>query len=177
MNKRIVTANIKSAYGWKFKNVPKFYRDEFERTGERLNQLESDINIGFEKDQREIILKHLEGLARKNVVIDLRIPLSKIPEGSPHHLDNENEIIKFDKVNYSELIISRIEKGRKVEIANGTIKLNLDYGAITNLFTRLYVNMEIYATFEDNIVLLEDEMNSKIRLIIWGVMNGKPIYY
>lgn len=177
MNKRIVTANIANAYGWRFRNVPKSYRGEFERTEERINQLHSDINIGFEKDQRGLLLKHLEGLARKNVVVDIRIPFNEIPTNSPHHLDNEKEIIEFEKISFKELIISRIEKGRKVQIEEGLIRLDLDYNAITNLFTRLYVNMEMYATIEDNIVLLEDESNSPIRLVIWGVMNGKPIYY
>lgn len=177
MNKRVVTANIKNAYGWRFKNVPKIFRGEFERSEERLNQLHSDLNIGFEKSQRELILKHLEGLVRKNVVVDIRIPLSETPKDSPHHLDNQNEIMDFEKVSYEDLIISRVEKGRKVEIANRTIKLSLDYNALTDLFTRLYVNMEIYATVEDNLVLLKDEENSQVRLVIWGVMNGKPIYY
>lgn len=177
MNKRIVTVNIKNAYGWRFKNVPKIFRGEFERSEERLDQLHSDLNIGFEKNQRGLLLKHLEGLARKNVVVDISIPLKDTPKDSPHHLDNQKEIMDFEKISYEELIISRIEKGRKVEIANRTIKLSLDYNAITNLFTRLYVNMEIYATVEDNIVLLKDEENSQIRLVIWGVMNGKPIYY
>lgn len=177
MNKRIVTANIENAYGWRFKNVPKSYRGEFERTDERINQLHSDINIGFEKDQRVLLLKHLEGLARKNVVVDIRIPLKEIPKDSPHHLDNQRELIDFEKEGFKELIISRVESGRKIQIEEGVIKLYLDYNAITNLFTRLYVNMEIYATIEDNVVLLEDETNSQIRLVIWGVMKGKPIYY
>jgi len=177
MNRRIVTAKIENAYGWRFENVPKSFRGEFERTEERLNQLHSDINIGFEKDQRVLLLKHLEGLARKNVLVDIRIPLKEIPKDSPHHLDSQKEIIDFEKVRFKELIISRVEKGRKVQIEEGVIKLNLDYNAITNLFTRLYVNMELYATIEDNIVLLEDETNSRIRLVIWGVMKGKPIYY
>jgi hypothetical protein len=177
MDKRIVTANIKNAFGWRFKNVPKIYKGEFERSEDRLNQLHSDLNIGFEKDQRELILKHLEGLVRKNVVVDIRIPLDETPKNSPHHLDNQNEIIDFEKISFKELIISRVEKGRKVEIVNGTIKLALDYNALTNLFTRLYVSMEIYATIEDNLILLKDEENSQVRLVIWGVMNGKPIYY
>jgi hypothetical protein len=132
MDKRIVTANIKNAFGWRFKNVPKIYKGEFERSEDRLNQL---------------------------------------------HSDNQNEIIDFEKISFKELIISRVEKGRKVEIVNGTIKLALDYNALTNLFTRLYVSMEIYATIEDNLILLKDEENSQVRLVIWGVMNGKPIYY
>lgn len=177
MDKRIVTANIKNAYGWKFKNVPKMYRGEFERSEDRLNQLHSDLNIGFEKDQRALILKHLEGLVRKNVVVDISIPLTETPKDSPHHLDNQNEIIDFEKLSFKELIISRVEKGRNVEVVNGTIKLALDYNALTNLFTKLYVSMEIYATIEDNLVLLNGEENSQVRLVIWGVMNGKPIYY
>jgi len=92
-------------------------------------------------------------------------------------LDNQKEIIDFEKESFKELIISRIEKGRKVKIEEGEIKLDLDYNATTNLFTRLYVNMEMYATFEDNVVLLDDGSNSQVRLEIWGVMKGKPIYY
>ncbi|MCB0537863.1 MAG: hypothetical protein KDE33_10100 [Bacteroidetes bacterium] len=56
MNRRIVTANIENAFGWRFKNVPKTYREELERTEERINRLHSDINIGFEKNQRELLL-------------------------------------------------------------------------------------------------------------------------
>jgi hypothetical protein len=177
MNKRLFSANIKNAFGWKFINVPKSYGEDFFLTNEKLNQLQSDINIGFEKDQREIILKHLEGLARKNVTIDLQIPLDETPKDSPHHLDNENEIIEYDKLSFKKLIISRIESGCTIEILDKTIKLNLDYNGITNLFTRLYVCMELYATIYDNILVLENENKSEIRLVIWGVYNGKPIHY
>jgi hypothetical protein len=177
MKKQILTTDIENAFGWRFKNVPKLNRGEIERTEERLNQLHSDINIGFEQNQRELLLKHLEGLTRKNVIYDLIIPLHETPKDSPHHLDNENEIIKFEKISFKELVISRIDKGRKVEIKGSTIKLSLDYNAMTDLFTKIYVCMEIYATQEDNIVILQDIDSSKIRLVIWGVINDKPIYY
>lgn len=143
MNKRLFTVNIKNAYGWRFRDVTKTYGDEFVLTIERLNQLQSDINIRFEKDQREIILKHLENLLRKNVSMDLSIPLKETPKDSPHHLDDESEIITFDKLSFKELIISRIENGRTIEITEKTIKLNLDCPGISKLFTRLYVCMEL----------------------------------
>ena len=176
MNKRIFTTKIAGAFGWKFQNIPKHYK-EFERTDERISQLQSDINIGFEKDQRELLLKHLEGLTREKVTVDLRIPLNETPIQSPHHLDNENEIIEFEKISYTEIIISRIDFGRQIDIENSVIKLSLDRNALNELFTKLYINMEIYATYEDNIIMIENKQQEEIRLVIWGVINGKPIHY
>jgi hypothetical protein len=173
MKREIVTVNIKNAFGWRFKDSQN--KNQSDKVKETQSDL--DLHIGFEKDQREIILKHLETLLRQNTSFDIRIPLNKTPHDSPHHLDNKNEILESEKISFKELIISRIKTGRKVEINDSTIKLLLDYNALTNLFTRLYICMEIYATIEDNIILLKGKENSEIRLVIWGVVNGKPIYY
>jgi len=176
MDKQLATANIKNAFGWRFTNVPET-ENGFERAPERIIQLESDINIGFEKDQRSLLLKYIEGLARENVTIKLRIPLIPTPKDSPHYLDNIKEVIKFKKQSFSELLISRIKKGKNILIRDSTIELNLDLNGMHELFVRLYTNMEIYATYEDNIMNVNGENNANIRIVIWGVSNGKPIQY
>ena len=176
MDKHIATANIKNAFGWRFTNVPKT-ENGFEREDDRIIQLETDVNIGFEKDQRSLLLRHIEGLTREKLTLQLRIPLIPTPEDSPHYLDNIEEVIKFNKHSFSELLISRVNKGKYIVIRDSTIELSLDLNGMHELFVRLYTNMEIYATYEDNIMNVNGEKNENMRLVVWGVSNGKPIQY
>jgi hypothetical protein len=176
-NEEIVQANIAPAFAWKYINVPSSYFGNGQTKEDLLLQIHSDINIGFEKDQREQLLKYIEQLTRKDVSSELLIPLLDTPTKSPHHLDNENEFVQLEKSSFKALRISRIEKGRVAQIEGTTIHLKFDLYTLYELFTRLYACMEIYATVEDNIMLINDEEGNKIRLVIWGVINGKPIYY
>jgi hypothetical protein len=176
-NQEIDQANIAPAYGWKYINVPVSYFGNGQANKDLLLQIHSDINIGFEKGQRGLLLKHIEELTRKDVSIELLIPLLDTPTKSPHHLDNEKEYVQLEKSSFSVLRISRIEKGRIAQIVGTTIHLKFDLYTLYELFTRLYTCMEIYATVEDNIMLINDEKGNEIRLVIWGVINGKPIYY
>jgi hypothetical protein len=172
-----IKANISPAYGWKYINVTDSYFGSSQVNEDLLRQIRSDINIGFEKGQREELLKHIELLTRRDVSIEMLIPLLETPTKSPHHLDNENEFDELEKSSFTALRISRIEKGRAAQIEGTTLHFKFDLYTLYELFTRLYTCMEIYATVEDNIMLINNEEGNTIRLVIWGVINGKPIYY
>lgn len=175
MDEPVAIAKIRNAFGWRFTNVPKA-ENGFEHEDDRIIQLETDINIGFEKDQRSILLRHVEALTRE-VTCKLRIPLIPTPVDSPHYLDDPNEVIRFSKNSFSELLISRVSTGKNVLVNDSTIDLSLDLNGMHELFVRLYTNMEIYAAYEDNIMNVKGKKNENIRIVIWGVSNGKPIHY
>lgn len=171
-----MNVKIENAFAWKFLNVPKI-ESGIQRSKERLTQLESDINIGFEKSSGRKLLENLEYLLRDNLYLEIHIPLKQVPQKSPHYLDDENDYIGHDKIIFTEVVLTKIAKGKNIIFKEKVLHVQLDENAVNELFTRLYINFEIYATSGDNVVRLLNERNEEIRLVIWGVIDGKPIFY
>ena len=172
--------NIDETFVWKFYKLFNLPICEDKLPEQEKIKIFNSYNLGINKKHYEKILKQLEFFTRDEAPnFLLKIPLEIVPNDSPHHLDNENEIIGFDKYSFSSLIIKRKDEGQKIiEVNNEEITLIFDKCGIFALFTKLYINFKIYATFEDNIIWMKESVsNNDVRLVIWGVTNGKPIYY
>jgi len=169
--------NHDGLFAWQFQDLPD-KEDGIILTPEYKRKVENDYNIAIDKKHRASFLTQLEYLTRDDTTIILKIKLNQTPIKSPHYLDDEKSYPSFKKFSYEYLTIKRIDRGKSIKKCNKELILEFDRAGMFELFTRLYVNFEIYATHEDNIILMIDtEKEAETRLVIWGATNGKPIEY
>lgn len=168
---------IPFGFAWQFINLPNAVNgivlDE-----EQKYKLTSDFNIAIDKISSKIFLTQLEYLTREDVEIYVKIPTKETPEKSPHYLDNENSYIEFDKKSYSNIIVKKIDKGKYISTVGDSMILEFGKQEIFEFFSRMYINFEIYAVHEGNVInVINKETMKAARLVIWGASNGKPIEY
>lgn len=107
--------NADEAFVWKFYKLFSLPIAEDELPEHEKRIILNSYNLGINKKHCEKILQQLEFFTRDETPnFLLKIPLEIVPNDSPHHLDNENDIIGFDKVSFEYLIIKRIDEGRKM---------------------------------------------------------------
>ena len=140
------------------------------------------INVGIDKKFRAFFLRKLEFLTRQDVNCYLHIELSELPDKTPVHLDNNNEFLSHEKIGYDILeihITKRKNSYITINEIDNSISVFFTYQDIFIFFTKMYVVFELYATLYDNIIRIGLNSNGlqMSELIIWGVYDGKPIYY
>ena len=86
--------------------------------------------------------------------------------------------LSYNKKSFRNIIIKRIDRGKYISIQEDSFILEFGSQEIFELFSRMYINFEIYAVHEGNIInVINKENNKQTRLVIWGASNGKPIQY
>lgn len=164
-------------FAWQFVDLPNKVNGIILKEEQKVI-ISSDFNIAIDKISSKLFLTQLEYLTREDVGIYVKIPTKQTPEKSPHYLDDENSYIPYDKKSFRNILIKRIDKGKYISIKGDSLILEFGSQEIFELFSRMYINFEIYAVHEGNIIsVINKENNKPTRLIIWGASNGKPIQY
>ena len=172
-----INVQLTGCYGWIYTELP-IEEDGVTLKGSYKDQKLSDIHIGIDKANGKQFLSNLEYLTREDVSAELSIPLSIMPHGSPYHLDKKDDYIKYPRRCFDKLLIRRMPAGSNINDSGGDLTLNFGRLEIQEFFTRMYTCFELYATHEDNIVRSKDQVSGKDRrIVIWGVINGAPIFY
>lgn len=172
-----ISKEVITAYAWKFSEI--VHEKFMNYPNEQILKLKSDYNLGIDKAHRKFFLEKLEYLTRDDCNSFLTIELTPVSDKTPRHLDDPDEFVKHGKISFSTLEIRRLKSGVSTVFPKGnTLVLNFNDKSMFELFTKLYVNFEIYATEYDVKIESLDTLDSeKSDLIIWGVYGKDLVYY
>ena len=108
--------------------------------------------------------------------------LSRLPDGSPHHLDNASEVIR-DRVTCFELLqIDRPESGEEIEITicGSTVTITVPTSQAAG-FTEAVMESHSMGYLADNSVDVvfrtDGAMPQRIPLYLWSTDEADVIYY